>query len=250
MRYTSILVNGIIKQKGLVHIKSNTLNNCDEFKRNKILPMQAESSWVQGCFMESKGSLPCRDVSRFRDPNSHYGLRVKKDAWGNLVTCPALENEHIIYNAKHHFLEFRMFHFHVELPNGSKRHLFTISSCQMQSSAATDGLTLAQLALRFRSSLSSWTWPSALQIGKVMGKKPGEKSGDGLETSEACDFKTKFISSVYFQECIILRVNHVTKKWTVKESFRSRPKKHHKWSILFYVLLSPDHMKCCGWFPE
>ena len=112
------------------------------------------------------------------------------------------------------------------------------------------GSRWAQLALRFRSSLSSWTWPSALQIGKVMGKKPGEKSGDGLETSEACDFKTKFISSVYFQECIILRVNHVTKKWTVKESFRSRPKKHHKWSILFYVLLSPDHMKCCGWFPE
>ena len=90
------------------------------------------------------------------------------------------------------------------------------------------GSRWAQQALRFRSSRSSWTWPSALQIRKVMGKKPGETSGDGLETSEACDFKTKFMSSVYFQECIILRVNHVTKKWTVKESFRSRPKKHHK----------------------
>ena len=71
------------------------------------------------------------------------------------------------------------------------------------------GSRWAQQALRFRSSRSSWTWPSALQIWKIIGKKPGKTSGDGLETSEAwrsmicIDFKPKFTSSVDFQECII-----------------------------------------------
>lgn len=101
------------------------------------------------------------------------------------------------------------------------------------------GSRWAQLALRFRSSRSSWTWPSALQIRKIMRKKPGETFGGGLETSEACGFKTHFISSVYFQECIILRVNHLTKKWTVKESFRSRRKKNtinDRYCSTFYCL--------------
>lgn len=108
------------------------------------------------------------------------------------------------------------------LPNGSKRHLFTISSCQMQGSAATDGLALGtagitfqkfpqqlDLTFGFTNPENHWRWPWNFR---------------GLKINNLY-FNPKFTSFVNFQERIILHVSPRNEPYwsiSVKESFRSR----------------------------